>query len=114
MIREDLAACALRTLPASIRDVHGEEILGTLLDRAGTGSRTRFVRELADLVSTGLRAHTVGRDSRRLVADGFCRGAMMVMTLDLSTLRLRSWAASAIRCCHARQSPPCALPSRSR
>ncbi len=86
MTREDLAACALRALPASLRSSHGEEILGTLLDRAGTGSRMRFGRELADLVGTGLRARTVGRSPRRLVADGFCRGAILVMTLDLSTL----------------------------
>jgi hypothetical protein len=84
--RETLARCALRALPPSIRVSHGEEILGTVLDCAGTGSRTRFVRELADLVGTGLRARTAGRGSRRLVADGFCRGAILVMTLDLSTL----------------------------
>lgn len=86
MNREALAARALMALPASIRESRGEEILGTLLDCAGTGSRTRFVRELGDLVSTGLRARTAGRGSRRLVADGFCRGAILVMTLDLSTL----------------------------
>jgi hypothetical protein len=49
MTREDLAACALRALPVSIRAARGEEILGTLLDCAGTGSRVRFGRELADL-----------------------------------------------------------------
>jgi hypothetical protein len=86
MTREDLAASALRALPASIRESRGDEILATLLDCAGDGSRTRFVRELLALVGMGLRARTVGRGSRRLVADGFCRGAILVMTLDLSTL----------------------------
>jgi hypothetical protein len=84
--REDLAARALLALPVAIRESRGEEILGTLLDSAGTGSRTRFVRELVDLVHTGLGARTAGRGSQRLEADGFCRGAILVMTLDLSTL----------------------------
>jgi hypothetical protein len=84
--REDLAARAFLALPVAIRESRGEEILGTLLDSAGTGSRTRFVRELVDLVHTGLRARTAGRGSQRLVTDGFCRGAILVMTLDLSTL----------------------------
>ncbi len=86
MTREALAGWALRVLPDSLRASYGEEILGTVLDCAGTGSRTRFVRELADLVGTGLRARAAGRGSRRLLADGFCRGAILVMTLDLSTL----------------------------
>lgn len=86
MTREALARCALRALPPSIRASHGEELLGTVLDCAGVGSRTRFVRELADLMGTGLRARSAGRGSHRLVADGFCRGAILVMMLDLSTL----------------------------
>ena len=86
MTRRDLAARALLALPPSIRESRGEEMLGTLLDCAGTGSRTRFARELGDLVTTGLRARALSRGSRRLVADGFCRGAILVMALDLSTL----------------------------
>jgi hypothetical protein len=86
MTREDWAACALLALPASIRDSRGEEIAGTLLDCAGEHRHLWFVRELAGLVAMGLRLRCAGRRSRRLVADGFCRGAILVMTLDLSTL----------------------------
>ncbi len=86
MTREDLAAVAALALPASMRESRGDEIVGTLLDCAGDGSRTRFMRELPGLVRMGLRARSAGRGARRLVADGFCRGAILVMTLDLSTL----------------------------
>ena len=68
MTREALAGWALRVLPDSLRASRGEEILGTVLDCAGTGSRTRFARELADLVGVGLRARAAGRGSRRLLA----------------------------------------------
>lgn len=86
MTREDLAAVAALALPASMRESRGDEIVGTLLDCAGDGSRVRFVRELSGLVGMGLRARSAGHGARRLVADGFCRGAILVMTLDLSTL----------------------------
>lgn len=86
MTREDLAGLAALALPVSMRESRGDEIVGTLLDCVGDGSRARFVRELCDLVGMGLRARTSGRGARRLVADGFCRGAILVMTLDLSTL----------------------------
>jgi hypothetical protein len=84
--REDWVAAALLALPPSIREARGDEITGTLLDCAGDGSRARFVQELAGLVAMGLRARSQGRGTRRLVADGICRGAILVMTLDLSTL----------------------------
>jgi hypothetical protein len=89
MNRERVATAALRALPRQLRATHGEEIIDTLLDSSATASRRRFARELADLVRAGLRARatqtaTVG--TRRLLADGFCRGAILVMTLDLSTL----------------------------
>ena len=86
MTREKWVAAALLTLPASIREARGDEITGTVLDCAGDGSRARFVHELTALVWMGLRARSLGRGTRRLVADGFCRGAILVMTLDLSTL----------------------------
>ncbi|MGI8714889.1 MAG: hypothetical protein ACR2NR_17265 [Solirubrobacteraceae bacterium] len=86
MNRENLAACALLALPGPIRASRGEEILGTLLDTSGSGSRMRFTGELVNLLHTGLRARTASRSPRRLAADGLCRGAILVMTLDLSTL----------------------------
>lgn len=86
MTREDLAALASLTLPRSIRESRGEEIIGTMLDCAGDGRRVRFVHELVALVGMGLRARCSGYGSRRLLADGVCRGAILVMTLDLSTM----------------------------
>jgi hypothetical protein len=66
--REELAATALLALPRPLRASRGEEILGTLLDSAGTGSRTRVARELAGLVHNGWRARTVSQGARRRVA----------------------------------------------
>jgi len=89
MSRERVAETALRALPATHRSVRGEEILATLLDSSAEASPARFAREVAGLVRFGLRARatqTASTGTRRLVADGFCRGAMLVMTLDLSTL----------------------------
>jgi hypothetical protein len=89
MSRERVAGTALRALPATLRSARGEEILATLLDSSAEASAARFAREVAGLVRFGLRARatqTASSGTRRLVADGFCRGAMLVMTLDLSTL----------------------------
>lgn len=88
MSREGLATIVLLALPREVRVSQGEEMLGTLLD-SSAGSPSRLVRELADLLRTGLRARarqTARVGSRRLLADGFCRGAILLMTLDLSTL----------------------------
>jgi hypothetical protein len=88
MSREDLASFALRALPRAIRASQGEEMVGTLLD-SSAGSRARFVRELADLLRIGIRlraGQTARTTPQRLLADGFCRGAILLMTLDLSTL----------------------------
>jgi hypothetical protein len=103
MSRESLAAIASHALPREVRVARGEELAGTLLD-SSAGSRIGFVRELADLLRTGVQmraARTARSDPRRLLADGFCRGAILVMALDLSTLlaqrldgtedRLLSW-----------------------
>jgi hypothetical protein len=63
-------------------------MLATLQD-AGAGSRRRFVREIADLVRSGLRARgslTASAGARRIIADGVCLAAVWVMTLDVSTL----------------------------
>lgn len=86
MSRERLVQIALLALPTSTRETRGEEILGTALESVDGESGAGFVRELVDLVAMGLRARSGGHTSRRLVADGFCRGAILVMTLDLSTL----------------------------
>jgi hypothetical protein len=89
MNRERLARATLRALPRQLRDSQGEEMLGTLLDSSATASPTRFAGELVGLLHAGLRARakqTASTDARRLLADGFCRGAILVMTLDLSTL----------------------------
>jgi hypothetical protein len=88
MSREGLATIALRALPREVRASRGEEMIGTLLD-ASAGSRTRLVREIANLLRVGIhmRAGKTGPTTpRRLLADGFCRGAVMLMILDLSTL----------------------------
>lgn len=89
MSRERVAGTALRALAPTLRSARGEEILATLLDSSAEASAARFAREVAGLVRFGLRARatqTASSGTRRLVADGFCRGAMLVMTLDLSTL----------------------------
>lgn len=89
MNRERLARAALRALPRQLRALQGEEMLGTLLDASASASPARFVRELVDLLRAGFRARamqTASIGARRLLADGFCRGAILVMTLDLSTL----------------------------
>lgn len=88
MSRERLATIALYALPRELRISQGEEMVGTLVD-SSTGSRARLACELADLLRTGLRARasqTACIEPRRLLADGFCRGAILLMTLDLSTL----------------------------
>jgi hypothetical protein len=89
MNRERLASAALRALPERHRALHGREMLDTLLDASANASRARFARELLDLLRAGLRARarqTASIGTRRLLADGFCLGAILVMTLDLSTL----------------------------
>ncbi|HEY3947260.1 MAG TPA: hypothetical protein VGL78_18695 [Solirubrobacteraceae bacterium] len=63
-------------------------MIGTLLD-SSAGSRARLVREIANLLRVGMymRAAQTRRTSpQRLLADGFCRGAILLMILDLSTL----------------------------
>jgi hypothetical protein len=87
-MRERVAGIALCAYPSAARAAHGEEMLGTLLD-ASAGSRSRFLREIVDLVRRGLRTRatqTAGAGARRLVTDGLCLGATWVMTLDLGTL----------------------------
>jgi hypothetical protein len=87
-MRERVAGIALCAYPSVARAAHGEEMLGTLLD-ASAGSRSRFLREIVDLVRRGLRTRatqTAGAGARRLVTDGLCLGATWVMTLDLGTL----------------------------
>jgi hypothetical protein len=88
MSRKDVAAIALRGLPREVRVSQGEEMVGTLLD-SSAGSRVRLARELADLLHVGMRMRaerTARMSPQRLLADGFCRGAILLMTLDLSTL----------------------------
>jgi hypothetical protein len=88
MSPERLATLALRAMPREVRITRGHEIVDTLLD-SSAGSRMRLTRELAELLRAGMRmraAETAQSGPRRLLADGFCRGAILVMTLDLSTL----------------------------
>lgn len=88
MSRVGLATIALRALPREVRVSQGEEMVGTLLD-SSAGSRVRLARELADLLRIGMRlraGQTARMGPQRLLADGFCRGAILLMTLDLSTL----------------------------
>jgi hypothetical protein len=63
-------------------------MVGTLLD-SSAGSRARLVWEIADLLRVGMHmraAQTRRASPQRLLADGFCRGAILLMILDLSTL----------------------------
>jgi hypothetical protein len=86
--RERLTRAALLAYPDDVRAAIGAEMTATLLD-ASAGSRTRFVRELADLARLGLRsrAHrTAAAGPRRVIADGLCLAGVWLMTLDLSTL----------------------------
>ena len=62
-------------------------MLGTLLDVSAT-SRRRLVLELVDLVRAGMRARatqTAKAGPRRVVADGFCLGALWLLTLFLAS-----------------------------
>jgi len=86
--RERLINAALRAYPRSVRDHHGSEMLSTVLDSTADAPR-RLPREILDLVRVGLRSRateTAQPGVRRVIADGLCRGATWVMTLDLSTL----------------------------
>ena len=88
MSREGLAAIALRALPREVRISQGDEMVSTLLD-SSAGSRVRLARELADFLRIGMRmraGQTARMGPQRLLADSFCRGAILLMTLDLSTL----------------------------
>jgi hypothetical protein len=88
MSRERLTRAALLAYPPDVRAVVGAEMTATLLD-ASAGSRTRFVRELADLARLGLRSRagrTAAAGARRVIADGLCLAGVWLMTLDLSTL----------------------------
>ena len=63
-------------------------MLDTLLD-SSAGSPARFARELVDLLRVGIQMHagqTARIGPKRLLADGFCRGGILLMALDLSTL----------------------------
>jgi len=83
--RAGIAALALLAYPSAARADRGEEMVATLLD-ASAGSRTRFARELADLVRSGLRLRTADATPARLTADGLCLAGVWLMTLDLVTL----------------------------
>lgn len=87
MRRQYIARAALHAFPGTIRAEHGEEMLGTLLDVSAT-SRRRLVLELVDLVRAGMRARatqTAKAGPRRVVADGFCLGALWLLTLFLAS-----------------------------
>ena len=63
MIRERVARAALQAYPTRIRSARGAEMVGTLLD-ASASSRTRFAREIVDLVRSGLRARATRTERR--------------------------------------------------
>jgi len=70
-----------------VRAEHGEEMLGTLLDVSAT-SRTRFVVELIGFARSGMQARatrTAQAGARRVVADGVCLGAVLLLALFLSS-----------------------------
>jgi len=88
MRRERAVDLALLAYPDDVRGRTGAEMTATLLDVA-EGSRTRFGRELVDLVRLGLRARahrTAAAGAGRVIADGLCLAAVWMMTLDLSML----------------------------
>jgi len=87
MTRERVARVALRAYPEGVRRAHGPEMLATLLDTSD-GSTRAFVRELWDLLRSGLRSRsraTAEQGLKRLIADGFCVAAMLAIAARIST-----------------------------
>ena len=87
MTREQIARLALRAYPEGVRETQGPEMLATLLDTSD-GSVRVFARELIDLLLSGLRSRsraTAEHGLGRLVADGFCLGAMLAIAARIST-----------------------------
>lgn len=87
MTREQIAALALRAYPERVRATRGPEMLATLLDTS-EGSMLALTREIADLLRSGLRLRsraTAAHGLARLVADGFCLGAMLAIAARIST-----------------------------
>lgn len=88
MIRELAVEIALRSYPAKLRQERGAEMVSTLLDASGD-SRRRFAREWFDLLREGFRARalqTASAGAGRLIADGFCLCAILLMSVDLIIL----------------------------
>ncbi len=85
MIRERIGQAALRAYPPAVRQAHGLEMLGMLLD-AGEQSNLALVRESGSLVLGGLRergAITARAGTRRLIADACCQAALIFLMLWL-------------------------------
>jgi hypothetical protein len=85
VIRERIGRAALRAYPPAVRQAHGLEMLGMLLD-AGQQSSLAFVRESGSLVLGGLRERgslAARAGSRRLVADACCRAVLIFLMLWL-------------------------------
>ncbi len=87
MMRERLGRAALHAFPETVRASRGEEMLGTLLD-VSANSRSRFVLEIIALVGAGLTARAIESakpGARRMLADGVCLAAIVLLTMFVST-----------------------------
>ena len=76
----------LFTYPSAYRKVHGEEMLGTLLEAARPDQRFPAPRETASLLLGGLRtrAQQAARQSpRRLWTDGLQLGVLLIVLVNL-------------------------------
>jgi hypothetical protein len=85
---ERLARLAVSAYPADIRDAREAEMIDTLRDIRAT-SPGRYPREVADLVRLGLReraARTADVGTIRLLADGLCVGAILLMMFELANV----------------------------
>lgn len=76
----------LVTYPSAYRRVHGEEMLGTLLEAARPDQQLPAPREAASLLLGGLRtrAHQAAKQSpRRLWIDGLQLGVLLIVLVNL-------------------------------
>jgi hypothetical protein len=85
MIRDRVARAALRAYPSTVRASIGREMLGVVLE-SGAHLRIDFAREIANVTRIGLHtraASTARVGTRRLLADAFCCGGLLIIAVHL-------------------------------
>ncbi len=83
--RHCIARVVLHAFPQAVRSARGQEMLGTLLD-ASASSRTRFAREIIDLIRSGLRTratHATEAGARRLTSDDTTAAVVLLALIFL-------------------------------